>query len=252
MSLMTVLSVSVRPDRFTTYEARVQRFAEKAVAKKEPFEWAAHQVMAGALGTIHFTSECRDWATLSAREPIEVLIRKIMGDTEGAQLIDQLSECVLNERYIIGQERADLSHPPDGQSSMNPFGTVTIMRARPGGQDALEELIRKVGQAIPRAKDPRRFTAYQTVMGDLRTYWAAVPLGDVAELDAMLPLPELLYKAFGAEGALLYRTGIDAVEHIERQLTVLRPELSNGAWVPAFQTRFAGARRGVAAGMPKH
>ena len=252
MSLMTVLSVAIRPDRFTTYEARVQRFAEKAVEKKEPFEWAAYQVMAGALGTIHFTSECHDWATLSAREPIDMLIRKVMGDTEGAQLFDQLSECVLNERYIIGHDRADLSYPPDGQGQIKPFGTVTILRARPGGQDALEELIRKVAQAVPQAKDPRRFIAYQTVIGDLRTYWSVVPLTDVAELDAMLPLPELLYKAFGAEGTLVYRTGMDAVEHIERQLTVLRPELSNGAWVPAFHARAATPRRGVAAGMPKH
>jgi hypothetical protein len=252
MSLMTVLSVSLRPDRFSLYEARVQRLAEKAVAKKEPFEWAAHQVMAGALGTIHFTSEARDWATLSTREPIDMLIRKIMGDTEGTQFIDQLSECVLSERYTIGQERTDLSYPPDQQSQMKPFGTVTIFRARPGGQDAVEELIRKVAHAIPQTKDPRRFMAYQTVMGDLRTYWAVVPLADVAELDAMLPLPELLHKAFGAEGALIYRSGIDAIERLERQLTVLRPELSNGAWVPAFQARMATARRGVAAGMPRH
>jgi hypothetical protein len=246
MSLMTVLSVSVRPERVSTYEARVHRLAEKAVAHKEPFEWAASQVMVGALGTFHFTSACRDWATLSRREPIEGLVRKVMGDTEGTQLIDQLAECVLNERYIVGQERADLSYPPDAQHAMAPFGMVSIMRARPGGQDALEELIRKVGQAIPKAKDPRHFTAYHTVIGDLQTYWATTPLADIAELDAMVSLPELLTKAFGAEGALIYRNGFDAVERIERQLTVLRPELSNGAWVPTFQSRVAGARRGAA------
>jgi hypothetical protein len=118
-----------------------------------------------------------------------MLIRKIMGDTEGTQLIDQLAECVLSERYTIGQERADLSYPPDLQSPMKPFGAVTIFRARPGGQDALEEIIRKVAQAIPQTKDPRRFMAYQTVMGDLRTYWAAVPLADVAELDVRASNP---------------------------------------------------------------
>ncbi len=79
-----------------------------------------------------------------------------------------------------------------------------------------------------------------------------MPLGDVAELDTMLPLPELLSKAFGAEGALVYRTGMDAVEHIERQLTMLRPELSNGAWVPTFRTRTAAARRGAGARVSTH
>lgn len=41
MSLMTAFSVSVRPDRFGRYEAGVHRVADKAVAEKEPFEWAA-------------------------------------------------------------------------------------------------------------------------------------------------------------------------------------------------------------------
>src|SRR5262249_42521824 len=116
----------------------------------------------------------------------------------------------------------------------------------------VEELIRKVGQAIPKQKDPRHFTAYHTVLGDLQTYWAAVPLTDVAELDAMMPLPELLTKAFGAEGALTYRNGINALERMERQLTVLRPELSNGAWVSTFQTRAATARRGAGARPSAH
>ena len=237
MALTTVLSVSVRPERFGSYETAVQRLAAKAQEDKEPFEWAAHQVTAGALGTIHFVSEAPDWATLGTREPVDVLIRRVMGDSEGSELIDQIYCCMAAERYIIGQPRLDLSCPPEGARSFSPMSMVTLIRSRPGGQDACEELIRKVAQAIPAVEDPRRFVAYQTVIGDLRRYWVVTPLDDIGLLDRSLQPAELLQKAFGAEGALLYRTGIDAIEHLERQFTALRPDLSNGAWVSAALAR---------------
>ena len=246
--LTTVLSISVRPDRSSAYEARVHRLADKAKAQQEPFEWAAYQTMAGTLGTVHFVSQCPDWATLGAREPVELLIRRLMGDTEGAQLIDQLNECVGAQRFIIGRDRPDLSYPPELNAPMRALGMVTVFRCTPGGQDACEELIRKVAQAIPLVRDPRRVVAYQTVVGDLRTYWAVTPLADLAELDTILPPAELLTKAFGAEGTLIHRTALDAIERMDRQLTVLRPELSNATWLgsvvfPAVRPRAAAEQR---------
>jgi hypothetical protein len=239
MSLTTVLSVNVRPDSFATYEAQVHAVAERAVSKKEPFEWTAHQVMAGRLGTIHFVSQAPTWAALAAREPIEVLIRRLMGDTEGTRILEQLGACIASEQYTIGQERADLAYPPPASEPHKPMGVVTLFRTRPGGQDALEELIRKAAQAIPAVKDPRRFRAFQTVIGNVGTYWVVSPLDSLADLDAMLPPGELLQRAFGAEGALIHRNALEQIEHTERSLTALRPELSNGAWVPSFIARVA-------------
>src|SRR5262249_35019142 len=152
----------VRPDKQGAYESAVQRVAAKALEQKEPFEWAAYQVAAGALGTVHFVAEARDWAALGTREPVEALVRRLLGETEGTHLIHQIGACIVAERSVIGQPRFDLSCPPDAQQSLAPLGMVTLMRARPGGQDACEELIRKVAQAIPTVKDPRRFLAYQT------------------------------------------------------------------------------------------
>jgi hypothetical protein len=239
MSLTTVLSVNVRPDSFATYEAQVHAIAERAVAKKEPFEWAAHQVAAGRLNTVHFVSQAENWGALAGREPVELLIRRLLGDTEGARALEQLAGCIASEQYTIAQERADLAYPPTASDFPKPFGLVTLFRTRPGGQDALEELIRKAGQAIPAIKDPRRFRAFQTVVGDLRTYWVVTPLESLADLDTMLPPAELLQRAFGAEGALVYRTALDHIEQSERSITLLRPELSNGVWVPGFIARVA-------------
>src|SRR5262249_31161413 len=97
--------------------------------------------------------------------------------------------------------------------------------------------IRKAAQAIPSLKDPRRFLAYQTVVGDLRTYWVVTPLDSLADLDRMLPPHELLQRAFGAEGSLIYRTALDHIEHYEREISTLRPERSTGTGVNSSTAR---------------
>jgi hypothetical protein len=239
MSLTTVLSVNVRPDSMSTYEAQVHAIAEKAVSKKEPFEWAAHQVMAGRLGTIHFVSQAPTWSSLAAREPIEMLIRRLMGDSEGANILEQLGACIASEQYTIAQERPDLSHPSAATESQKPLSVVTVFRVRPGGQETLEEYLRTAGRAISVVQDPRRFRAYQTVVGDAGLYWVVSPLDSLAELDTILAPGELLQRAFGAEGMALHRNALERLEHTERSITALRPELSNGTWVPSFIARVA-------------
>jgi hypothetical protein len=223
----------------TTYEAQVHAIAEKAVAKKEPFEWAAHQVMAGRLGTIHFVSQAPTWSSLAAREPIEMLIRRLMGDTEGATILEQLGECIASEQYTIAEERPDLSHPSAATESQKPLSLVTLFRVQPGGQEALEEFLRTAGKAISTVKDPRRYRAYQTVVGNAGTYWVVTALDSLAELDTILPPGELLQRAFGAEGTAIHRNALERLEHTERSITALRPELSNGAWVQSFIARVA-------------
>lgn len=231
MALTTVLTVHVKPERMGAYEAHVHRISDKAVTAKEPFEWAAYQVVAGRLGTIHFVSEVTSWTAYAQREPVELLIRRLMGETEGAKLLDQLAACILSERFVIGRDRPDLSYPVSPEVPHRAASLVSVMHVRPGGEDACEELIRKVAQAIPQVNDPRRFTAYESFIGDSRTYWIVTPLADVADLDTILSPRELLQKAFGAEGVLVHRTGFDAIDRLEREMNVLRPELSNAKWL---------------------
>ncbi len=249
MSLTTVLSVSVRPDRMSAYESGVQRLAQQADEQKEAFEWGAYQVVAGALGTLHFVSSAPDWATFAAREPIEVLVRRILGDTGGAQLLEELGQCIVAERYVIGRDRLDLSCPPPENAAHTAMATVATLQAKPGGEDACEELIRKVAQAIPQVSDPRRMMACQTFIGDPRVYWIVTPLADVADLDRMLPIEELLMKAFGAEGTLIHRTALAAIERFERHMTMFRPELSHASWAGSViglpSQRAAAARPAV-------
>ena len=50
---------------------------------------------------------------------------------------------------------------------------------------------------------------------------------DLAQLDQVLPLPQLLNEAFGAaEGGVIYRRGMEAIEEMRTRLLRVRPELS--------------------------
>ena len=51
-------------------------------------------------------------------------------------------------------ERPDLSYPAEFEQRAFPAALVTLVRAQPGKQEACEELIRKVAEAIPKLGEP--------------------------------------------------------------------------------------------------
>lgn len=229
MSLTTVLSISLIPAKTRSYEEGVRRIAEQATQKRDAFQWRTYQVVAGQQGVLHFVSQAQDFTALAKRDVTpQALVLRLLGDKEGAQVGEQLASCSTASRYTIARERPDLSYPPESLTERYPMSVVTVLRARPGHQDAAEELIRKIAEAIPKVDDPARLVAYQTMVGDLRTYWTVRPIRSLADLDQQLAPADLLTKAFGAaEGGLISRSGTEALEHAERSIMLLRPDLSN-------------------------
>jgi hypothetical protein len=228
MSLTTVLSISVRPDKISTYEEGVRKLVEKATQQKDAFHWGAYQTIGGDLGWIHFVSECEDWAALGRRDVMPpALALRLFNEKEGRQLVDQLTSCVRAMRQTVSRDRPDLSYAPDRAQPPEPFAVVTLVRAHPGKRDECEEMIRKLAEAIPKVGDPSRMRCYQTLVGDLRTYWTVRPFRQLADLDTWMPPEQILTKAFGSsEGGLVFRAGTEAMERTERSITMLRPELS--------------------------
>jgi hypothetical protein len=218
----------VRPERFSAYEEAVRRLAERAIQRKEGFRWTAHQTAFGELGTVHFVSEDSDWTGIGTRGLPEQMVRRVMGEEKGQALLEELNGCILGGRSVISTDRPDLSCPPEEIERTRPAAAVTTLRVRPGGQEAFEELMRKIAEAVPKVDDPGRLITYQPLVGNLRTFWVVRPLQDLAELDDQLQPEELLTKAFGAaEGGLIFRSGLEALEDAERQIVLYREDLSN-------------------------
>ena len=131
-------------------------------------------------------------------------------------------------RQTISRERPDLSCPPDRRDRGYPAAIVTVLRARPGRQEACEELIRKLAEAIPKVGDPARLVAFQTLVGDLAQYWTVRPLQNLGELDRQALPADLLNQAFGAaEGGLIFRSGLEAIDDVRREIVLYREDLSN-------------------------
>jgi len=228
MPLTSILSVQVRPERFMQYQELVRNLAARAVDQRDAFHWTAHQTAFGELGTLHFVSEDPDFAGLAARGNTQELIHRVLGEDEGAKALTSMLGCTISQQMNVSLDRPELSYPPEQTDRVFPAAVVTQIRARPGGQEALEELIRKIAEAIPKIGDPSRIIAYQVMVGILAEYWTARPLEDLGELDEQLPPAELLNQAFGAaEGGLIYRTGLEAIEEVKRQIVVYRQDLSH-------------------------
>ena len=228
MALLSVLAQSIRPEKLGEFEEGVRRLAKRAVERGESWRWTAHQAAVGELGSIDFVSQAESWSELAARGTVEELAARLLGEKEGQRLIAETRACLQAARQTISVDRPDLGYPPEATGATPPFHVVTQIRVRSGGQEALEELLRKLAEAIPKVADPGRTLVLQTLVGDLRSYAVVRPLHSLGDLDAQASPQDLLLKAFGpAEGGLLFRTGLDAIESVERRIVAYRADLSN-------------------------
>jgi hypothetical protein len=228
MPLTNVLSIQIRPERTQRYEEMLRGLAEKAVQKQDPGHYTTHQTAIGELGQVHFVSQDDDWQGLGARGTPEGVVMRVLGEKEGRRWQQEGFECAQSARQEVSIDRPDLSYPPEETRALHPAAVITLLRVRPGRQDACEELIRKVAEAISKVGDPARIITYQTLLGNLAQYWTVRPIQGLHDLDQQTPPPELLNQAFGpAEGGLIYRSGIDAIEEARREVVIYRPDLSN-------------------------
>lgn len=230
MPLSNVLSVRIRPEQQLRYVELIQQLAKRAVEKKDRFQWTTHQTRFGTQGPLlHFVSQCADYAAIAKRgTPIE-MFERVLGAKAAGDWQQEVLGCTLEQRNTLSVDRPELSYPPDRTGpAAHPLAVVTTVRVRSGGQEAVEELLRKIAEAIPKVDDPARTIVYQSVIGDLRQYWTVRPLRDLAELDRQRVPARLLTDAFGAgEGGLIFRNAMEALESAERSIVAYLPELSN-------------------------
>ncbi|MCH7867649.1 MAG: hypothetical protein IH881_08110 [Myxococcales bacterium] len=228
MPLLSVLSVRIRPEKIQEHEALVAEIAQRARDAGETFHWTAHQVMMGDLQTLYFSSVSEDFNALSQRGQAPEMVTRLLGEKQAQKTESAINACTQEVRLSVFTERADLSYQPDQAVQNSPISASTTIRARNGEFEACEELLRKLAEAIPKVGDPARIVTWQPVIGDLAVYVAVRPLQDLADLDKQMSPPELLSAAFGpAEGGLIYRAGLNAIESATRDIVILRPDLSN-------------------------
>jgi quinol monooxygenase YgiN len=228
MALLNVLSVRTRPEKAQEYEALVADLAQQARDAGESFRWTAHQVIMGDTGVIHFASQVQDFNAMAERGQSPEMVARVLGEARAEQAMRAFGACSQEVRVSVFTDRPDLSYQPDQGGAMSPATVSTTIRARNGQFEACEELLRKLAEAIPKVGDSARMIAWQPVIGQLGQYVVLRPIESLADLDQQQSPPDLLSGAFGpAEGGLIYRSGLEAIESAERDVLLLRPDLSN-------------------------
>ena len=229
MPLTTVFTDRIRPEKAARYRELVQELAQKAVEKNESFRWTAHQTTVGATNSYHYVAISENFAGIDARGEVEELFARVLGDQRAAAFAEESAACIASQQVEISTDRPDLSYAPESDGpGERPWAVVTVLRPQPGHQEAAEELLRKVAEAIPKVSPEARMLAFQPVIGDLSLLWTVRPIESLAGLDSQPPVQQLLEQAFGsAEGGLAFRSGLEAIQSVQRDIVVFRPELSN-------------------------
>jgi hypothetical protein len=214
-------------DKQAEWLEQMAETAARAREQDEAIRWNTSQVAGGELGCFYVGLQSESLAEAAGRDDVPALLGRLFGEEKGAKRLAHAAACLASAETMMLRDRPDLSYPAE-EGAVPAALVVTRITVRPGQQDACEELLRKIAEAVPKTGDPRRFTTWQPLIGDLRTVGSVRSVGHLDELDQVLPPPELLEQAFGpAEGGLIYRAGLEAIEDIRAELCLPRPELSN-------------------------
>lgn len=228
MGLVSVASVTLRPECFGRYEELVQELADAAIRKQESWRWTTHQVAFGRVGLYHFVSRVPDFKSIQQHGQVHELTRRVLGEKRGSDLFQEANACTLGLRQTISRERPDLSYLEQPEPRLAPASLVTQLSARPGRHAACETLLRKLAEAIPKVGEATQLIVFQILVGNPRVYWSVRPLESLGELDDQQPPAGLLQQAFGpAEGGVALRRGGKALAALETSLTLYREDLSN-------------------------
>jgi hypothetical protein len=227
MTLMSALRVHVKTSRATRYERAVARLAAAARADAKAFEWRA-SISQGVDGLSYsFVGLAASFVELSGREPIPVLARRLLGESAGDALLEELGAGATSS-FSVRRVRDDLSTVSLPLKQAPVLLYLTRLQVRTGGQPAIETLIRSVTDATLKLGTPRKVSVSTTVIGDGGEYLIARPIQDPAELDQMKTPGELLIEAFGEkEGGAILAQAAPVLERVTTSLATPRPDLSN-------------------------
>jgi hypothetical protein len=228
MALISVFIDQIRTDRVGRYEELIRELAAEARKKKEGWRWTANEVGFGRRSTMHYVSRHEDYADLEKHGDPQALFTRVLGTKKGEKHLEELNESLISSERLLGLHRPDLSYPKEPAEGIVPVTSVAMLHARPGFQQTVEELLLKLAEAIPKTGESARVASFQAVTGDMLVYWIVRPLNRLADLDQQSIGRDLLINAYGQnEGAQHFRSGLEGVDQLRREIVFYREDLSN-------------------------
>src|SRR6266436_9909479 len=229
---LDVLTVKVKPEKLTDFQALTKRFAE-ANRKFNGDRWLALQSVYGEANVYQFTSVRKDYADIDKANEAEMIAANKGLGKEGAQKLEQdFNTCIVWSRSELRRRRWDLSRkaPQDAEAYAKLIGESRLLRTtavhiRPGHVPDFEALMKDVKEAAEKNADTQTVFVSQVVEGSKgATFYVSTLRSSMAGFDHNPTLREIL----GEEGFKKFQQiSADAVEVADSTLFRFNPELSN-------------------------
>ncbi len=229
---LDVLTVKVKPEKLTDFQALTKRFAE-ANRKFNGDRWLALQSVYGEANVYQFTSVRKDYADIDkANEAGMLAANKGLGK-EGAQKIEQdFNACIVWSRSELRRRRWDLSRkaPQDAEAYAKLIGESRLLRTtavhiRPGHVPDFEALMKDTKEAAEKNPDTAPVFVSQVIEGSKgAVFYVSTLRSSMGGFDHNPTTKEIL----GEEGFKKFQQiSAEAVEVADSSLYRFDPAISN-------------------------
>ena len=191
----------------------------------DPWSWWVYQVVVGEnSGDFYAASWNHEWADLDAYdawEGVEILSSHFQGTV--APLLEASSN-------TISQGNPEMRKVPDDPSWEPTLISITTFYLIPGKQQAFNENLMKIHEAIVEADMPFYYTSsFNAAGGDGPTFTIAGLSETWAEFaDPDPSMEQIMVEKYGEEEAMEIWTAFgEAIHHWESEVVRYRPDLSN-------------------------
>ncbi len=229
---LDVLTVKVKPEKLTDFQALTKRFAE-ANRKFNGDRWLALQSVYGEANVYQFTSVRKDYADIDKANEAEMIAANKGLGKEGAQKLEQdFNTCIVWSRSELRRRRWDLSRkaPQDAEAYAKLIGESRLLRTtavhiRPGHVPDFEALMKDTKEAGEKNPDTATVFVSQVIEGGKGAiFYVSTLRSSMAGFDHNPTTKEIL----GEEGFKKFQQiSADAVEVADSTLYRFDPAISN-------------------------
>jgi len=229
---LDVLTVKVKPEKLTDFQALTKRFAE-ANRKFNGDRWLALQSVYGEANVYQFTSVRKDYADIDKANEAEMLAANKGLGKEGAQKLEQdFNICIVWSRSELRRRRWDLSRkaPQDAEAYAKLIGESRLLRTtavhiRPGHILDFEALMKDSKEAGEKNPDTAPVFVSQVIEGGKGAiFYVSTLRSSMGGFDHNPTTKEIL----GEEGFKKFQQiSADSVEVADSTLYRFDPSISN-------------------------
>lgn len=109
MSILTVLTYTLRPEKLAQWEGAMVRITDAANKENDSMHWVYSQTQGGEASNVNLGFLDESMAQAAARERAPEFLIRLFGAKEGARQLAETGECIQSVETMMLRDRPELS-----------------------------------------------------------------------------------------------------------------------------------------------